>query len=305
MTTRTIVHPQAARAKQRARLRSDLGGWLIMLPGLILFTFFIWEPLAEAIRLSLYESKGMTLVRFVGLDNYVSVMRGPDFWPAVINTFKYLFWSLIIGFFMPMLMALGIQESVRGKNFYRTAVYLPNIVPGLATVFLWRFLYRSDASGGLNLLLSAFGVAPQDWLNNISRVIPMIVISMTWKGAGATALLYLAGMQGIPPELYEAAIIDGANVRQRVFHVTVPQLYNLARTLLILQIIAVFQVLYEPLVMTNGGPNNASISLMQLVYRYAFDRFNYNAASAVSVLVAIALIVLTLVYNKVNREKDM
>lgn len=287
------------------KLRQDLGAWLVMLPGLVLFAFFIWEPLIEAIRLSLYETKGMTLVRFVGLDNFRAVMSGPDFWPSVVNTFKYLVWSLVIGFLLPAILAVAIHESVRGKNLYRTAIYLPNIVPGLATVFLWRFLFRSDASGGLNMLLGAIGIAPQDWLNNTARVIPMIVITMTWKGAGSTALLYLAGLQGISPELYEAAIIDGANVRQRIFNITIPQLYNLARTLLILQVISVFQVLYEPLVMTNGGPNNASISMMQLVYRYAFDKFDYSKASAVSVIVAIALISLTLIYNKVSKEKDM
>ncbi len=288
-----------------ARTARDLGAWLIMLPGLVLFAFFIWEPLIEAVRLSLYEANGMRTVRFVGLENYRAVFSGPDFWPAVLNTFKYLVWSLLIGFLLPIALAIGIHESVRFKGVYRTAVYLPNIVPGLATVFLWRYLFKSDGAGGLNMLLGAFGIAPQDWLNNAARVIPMIVVTMTWKGAGSTALLYLAGLQGISPELYEAAIIDGASVRQRVLHVTVPQLYNLARTLLILQVIAVFQVLYEPLVMTNGGPNNASISLMQLVYRYAFDKFDYSKASAVSVIVAAALILLTLVYNRVNKEKDM
>lgn len=299
----TNVTARSRRGKMK--LKQDLGAWLVMLPALVLFAFFIWEPLLEAIRLSLYETKGMTLVRFVGLDNFRAVLNGPDFWASVVNTFKYLVWSLIIGFLLPPIMAIAIHESIRGKNLYRTAIYLPNIVPGLATVFLWRFLFRSDASGGLNMLLGGLGIGPQDWLNNAARVIPMIVITMTWKGAGSTALLYLAGLQGISPELYEAAIIDGANVRQRIFNITVPQLYNLARTLLILQVISVFQVLYEPLVMTNGGPNNASISMMQLVYSYAFDKFDYSKASAVSVIVALALILLTLIYNKINKEKDM
>ncbi|NLO83997.1 MAG: sugar ABC transporter permease [Clostridiales bacterium] len=285
--------------------KQELGSWLVMLPGILLFVFFIWEPLLEAIRLSLYEANGMRIVRFVGLDNYRSVLTQPDFLPALQNTFSYLIWSLIIGFLIPIFLAIFIQESRCGKSLYRTAVYLPNIVPSLATVFLWRYIFRSDGTGALNMLLSVFGVAPQDWLNNVSRVIPLIVIAMTWKGAGATTLLYLAGLQSIDPELFEAAIIDGANVKQRIFHITVPQIYNLARTLLILQVISVFQILYEPLVMTNGGPNNASVSLMQLVFRYAFEKYDYSRASAVSVLISIALIALTLFYNKVNKEKDM
>jgi len=298
MTGRTLPN----RSDRRKR---ELGAWLIMLPGLLLFAFFIWEPLLAAVRLSLYEANGMRVVRFAGLENFRSVLSSPDFWPSVRNTFLYLLWSLAIGFLVPIALAIFIQESVRLKSLYRTAVYLPNIVPSLATVFLWRYIFRSDGSGALNMLLSAFGVEAQAWLNDPSRVIPLIVVTMTWKGAGATALLYLAGLQGINPELYEAAIIDGANVKQRILHVTLPQLYNLARTLLILQVIAVFQILYEPLVMTNGGPNNASISLMQLVFRYAFEKYDYSRASAVSVLISIALVVLTAVYNRLNREKDM
>ena len=289
----------------RGKWKTDLAAWVVMLPGLVLFAFFIWEPLVQALRLSLFEANGMRVVRYVGLDNYRSVVGQPDFWPAVGNTFLYLLWSLVIGYLLPIALAIFIHESVRGKSVIRTAVYLPNIVPALATVFLWRYLFKSDSYGGLNMLLSMVGLPPQDWLNNAGRVIPLIVVTMTWKGAGATALLYLAGLQGISPELYEAAIIDGANIRQRIFHVTVPQLYNLARTLLILQVIAVFQILYEPLVMTNGGPNNASVSLMQLVFRYAFEKYDYSRASAVSVLISIALIALTLIYNKVNREKEM
>lgn len=132
MSEKSVV----CRAARRARAVKDLGAWLVMLPGLVLFIFFLWEPLVEAVRLSLYEAKGMTLIRFVGLQNYIEVMRGPDFWPSVINTFKYLFWSLVIGFLLPVALAIGIHESSRGKSLYRTAVYLPNIVPGLATVFL-------------------------------------------------------------------------------------------------------------------------------------------------------------------------
>ena len=155
------------------------------------------------------------------------------------------------------------------------------------------------------MLLNSVGLPKGAWLSSMTMAIPMIVVTMTWKGAGATTLIYLAGLQSINPELYEAAIIDGANVRQRLWHITVPQIYNLGRTLLILQIIAVFQILYEPLVMTNGGPNNASVSLMQLVFRYAFQDYHYANAAAVSVIISLILITLTLAYNKLNKPKDM
>ncbi len=289
----------------RARYGRDVIAWLIMLPSIALFAFFVWVPLVQSIRLSLYETEGIRIVQYTGLENFKAVFAHPDFWPAVRNTLLYTLWSLVIGFLVPIVLAVLIQEMVYGKSLFRVSVYLPNIVPGLATVFLWRYLFKSGDNGGLNMLLNAVGLPSGTWLSNASLAIPVIVVAMTWKGAGATTLIYLAGLQGINPELYEAAIIDGANVRQRIAHITVPQLYNLGRTLLILQVIAVFQVLYEPLVMTNGGPNNASISLMQLVFRYAFERYDYSKAAAVSVIISVALVTLTLLYNKLNRPKDM
>lgn len=302
MKTRSTIASAATRSARRKR---DLGSWLIMLPGLLLFCFFVWEPLLESVRLSLYETQGIRTVRFVGLDNFRMVINHPDFWFAVRNTVSYTLWSLVIGFFMPMLLALAINEIVRGKSLFRVSMYLPNMIPGLATVFLWRYLFRSDASGGLNMLLSVLGIPPQSYLTDANRVIPYIVMTMTWKGAGATALIYLAGLQSISPELYEAAIIDGANCRQRLLNITVPQLFGLAKTLLILQVISVFQILYEPMVMTNGGPNNASVSLMQIVYRYAFQDFDYAKASALSLMIAAVLIALTLVYNRLNKPREV
>lgn len=286
-------------------LRKNAPGWLMMLPSVILFAFFVWQPLVAAVQISLFQAKGMRLERFVGLSNYAAVFSHPDFWPAMRNTFTYTLWSLAIGFIVPIVLAVLINEVRRAKSLFKIGIYLPNIVPGMATVLMWGFIFRPGATGILNIILDFFGIPAQPWLTNPGWTIPLIVLTLTWKGAGATALLYIAGLQGIDPELYEAAIIDGAGIWKRIRHITVPNIYNLARTLLILQIIAVFQILYEPLVMTNGGPNNASISIMQLVFRYAFERFDYAKASAVSVIISVILIALTLIYTKLNKEKDM
>lgn len=287
------------------KIRNNVPGWLMMLPSVVLFAFFVWAPLVSAVQISMYQAKGMRLEQFVGFKNYLDVFAHPDFWPAMRNTFIYTLWSLIIGFMVPIVMAILINEIRRAKSLFKIGIYLPNIVPGMATVLMWGFMLRPGNTGILNIILHFFGIAPQPWLTNPQWTIPLIVLTLTWKGAGATALLYIAGLQGIDPELYEAAIIDGAGIWKRITHITIPNIYNLARTLLILQIIAVFQILYEPLVMTNGGPNNASISIMQLVFKYAFERFDYPKASAVSVIISIILIALTFAYTKLNKEKDM
>lgn len=293
------------RKKNGVFIHKNLTGWLMMLPTVILFSFFVWIPLLESVRISLFTAKGIRLQSFAGFKNYIDVFHHPDFIPALQNTFSYTIWSLAIGFLVPILLALFINEIRKGKSLFKVGIYLPNIVPGMAMVLMFGFIFRPGATGILNIFLSTFGLEPCNWLSNPKLTKPLIIAALTWKGAGATALLYIAGLQGIDPELYEAAIIDGAGIIKRIWYITIPCIYNLARTLLILQIISVFQILYEPLVMTNGGPNNASISLMQLVYRYAFERYDYPKASAVSVIICIMLIVLTAVYMKMNKKKEM
>lgn len=282
-----------------------LKAWLIMLPGILLMTFFVWEPLVESIRMSLYKTENVELVEFVGLKNFISVMGKTNFQQALMNTFGYTFWSLLIGFFLPILLAMLIGETVRGKGFFRTAAYLPNMLPGLAVIILWSAFFSGEKTGVFNILLAKLGVPTQSYLTNANLVVPIIIGVATWKGAGATALIYMAGIAGVNPELYEAAAIDGAGVLTRVTHILIPSIKKLASTLLILQIISVFQIMYEPMVLTKGGPDNASLSLMQLMWQYAFDgSMNYGKASAVAVLVTGILLIMTAIYSYFNNKES-
>ncbi|MBQ9885685.1 MAG: sugar ABC transporter permease [Lachnospiraceae bacterium] len=292
--------------KNKASVRRDLMAWLIMAPTIILFAFFVWVPLIESIVLSFFNAHGMRINKFVGLQNYISAFKLPDFMPALQNTFVYILWSLVIGFFVPILLAIMISETIHLKGFFRIGVYFPNIVPGIATAYIWLNLYKAGPTGVLNILLSKIipNFEPVAWLQGKTWIIPLIVIAMTWKGAGSTALIYMAGISSINAELYEAATIDGAGIFQRIIHITLPQIFSLGKTMLILQIISVFQILYEPLIITNGGPNNASISILMLVYRRAFEYYNYPEASAISVLICIMLVALSALYTKLTKSKD-
>jgi multiple sugar transport system permease protein len=278
---------------------------MIMLPGLLLMAFFVWEPLLESIRMSLYKTRNVELVQFVGLKNFISVISKDNFLQALSNTFSYTFWSLLIGFALPIVLAMLIGETTRGKGLFRTAVYLPNMLPGLAVILLWSAFFSGEKSGVLNILLSRFGVPAQTYLTRAEWVIPILIVIATWKGAGATALIYMAGMASISPELYEAAAIDGASVWRRVIHILLPAIRKLMGTMLILQIISVFQIMYEPMVLTKGGPDNASLSLMQLMWQYAFGgSMNYGKASAVAVIVTVILLIMTAVYSWANRRES-
>ena len=148
----------------RAKTTENIKSWLIMLPGLILMTFFVWEPLFESVRMSMYKTRNVELVRFIGLDNFISVVGKDDFMQALANTFSYTFWSLLLGFALPVLLAILIGETRRSKGFFRTAVYLPNMLPGLAVIILWSAFFSGEKSGVLNILLGHVGIAPQTYL---------------------------------------------------------------------------------------------------------------------------------------------
>ncbi|MBD5487887.1 MAG: sugar ABC transporter permease [Lachnospiraceae bacterium] len=292
------------RSGNNAKLRSDLGAWMLMLPSLVLFAFFVWVPLLETVRMSFYEVNGTTLVKFVGFENYRKLFIQPAFSIAWGNTVKYTLCSLIVGLAVPVIIAALITEMTHFRGFFRLAAYYPNVIPGIAAVMIYSIFFTSGDGGVLNILLAKIGVGPVAFLTDKAWVIFWIVVAMTWKAAGSTALVYMSSMAGISPDLYEAATIDGASPLRRFFSITMPTILRTGKTMLILQILAVFQILYEPMMMTNGGPNNASISIMQLVYKLAFEQLKMSQAAALSVEVCIILIILTAIYYMVANSGE-
>lgn len=289
-----------------ARIRSDLIAWGLMAPSLILFAFFVWVPLIDTVKMSFFDVKGTTLVDFVGFKNYTLLWAQPAFKIAWVNTVKYTVCSLAVGLCVPVIIAALITEVTHFKGFFRVAAYYPNVIPSIAAVMIFTFFFGTGNSGVLNILLSKIGIGPIGFLTNEKFVIFWIVVAMTWKAAGSTALVYMASISSVSPELYEAATIDGASPFRRFFSITMPTILKTGKTMLILQILAVFQILYEPMMMTNGGPNNASISIMELVYNLAFSQLKMSQAAALSVEVCIMLIIITAIYyavvNKVEKE---
>lgn len=289
---------------RKAKLRSDLAAWLLMVPSLILFSFFVWGPLLDTVKMSFYQTKGMNLVKFVGFENYTKLLVQPAYKIAWGNTIKYTVCSLLVGLAVPVIMAALITEVSHFRGFFRVAAYYPNVIPSIAAVMIFTFFFGTGNSGVLNILLSKIGVGPVKFLTDEKWVIFWIVVAMTWKAAGSTALVYMSSISGISPDLYEAATIDGASPLRRFFSITLPTILKTGKTMLIMQILAVFQILYEPMMMTNGGPNNASISIMELVYDLAFKQMKFSQAAALSVEVCIILIVLTVVYYAVANSVD-
>ncbi len=280
----------------------NYSAWLMLLPGLLLLYFMVWRPVVVGAGLSLFELKGYEPVRFVGLENYKRVLSDTLFLKTLLNTVEYVLWSLVIGFLPPIVVAIMLNEMVHGKSFFKFAIYFPAIVPTVAAAMIWYFLYQPDPNGLLNLLLSKLHLPASQWLQNPHLTIPLIVVSMTWKGFGATMIMYLASLQGVNQELYEAAKIDGAGGLRRIWNITLPQIFPVVMLFFVRQIIAVFQIMIEPMTMTGGGPNNASVSLALQGYNYAFTFFQPANALALGFITFILLMGLTIVYFKLDRK---
>ena len=282
--------------------RDACRGSVVFAPALILFGFFVWYPIVYGFVLSfqdnsLFGGSGS----WVGWQNFQRVISDPLFTIAWANTLKYVLYGLLFGYAVPVLLAIAINEVRYGKAYFRLAFYLPVIIPPMVTVFLWRYMYTPD--GGLfNGLLGLVGIGKQTWLQSPNTALQSLVVVTTWANAGGTMLIYLAALQSIPAELYEAAELDGAGIWGRIWHVMLPQIRGVMLIMLILQLIATFQIFIEPFTLTNGGPVNATTTILLLIYNYAFQNANLGMASALSVILFLVLVTLSLGYLGVTRR---
>ncbi|MCX7919788.1 MAG: sugar ABC transporter permease [bacterium] len=284
-------------------LRKKWISFLFLLPALLFFSWFSWYPIIRGFIISFQHFAVRTDIppQFVGWANFRLVFNDPLFWTAWKNVIYFVFLGLLLGYFIPVFLAIAINELRRFRGYFRTAFYLPAILPMVVVAIMWRWFYEPEI-GLANYLLSYIHLPPCQWLLSEKTAMVSLVIMATWQGAGATAIIYLAGLQGIPEELYESAEIDGASIRQRLFHITIPQLRPVMLMMLLLQIIGTFQVFGEPLIMTKGGPNNATLTIMLLIYRYAFTYVQFGAAAAISLCLFTVLLILTIIYFRLTKR---
>ncbi|MGJ6963743.1 carbohydrate ABC transporter permease [Streptosporangium sp. G11] len=288
------------RAGRSDRNRRALAGLVFLLPGLLCFAFFAWWPIGRSVVLSLQQTNLVDPPVWVGLHNFEVLFADPLLPTALLNTLWFTVLSLLIGLPAPLVLAVLISELRRFGALARVLVYLPVIVPPVVSVLLWKLFYDPD-SGLVNGVLGLVGLGPYPWLQSSDWAMPSLVIEATWAGAGGAVLIYLAALAGVPRELYEAAETDGASVARRVVHITLPQLRGVILVLLLLQIIGCLQVFTEPYVMTDGGPENATVTVLLMIYRYAFLFGDYGTATALSVLLACVLAGVSAIYLRLTR----
>ena len=285
----------------RRRLAEQARAWAFLLGGLICFALFSWYPAIRAIVIAFQKYTPGRTPQWVGTANFTRVLHDPEFGAAWRNTLTFTVLALLIGFAVPFLLALVLNELRHAKAFFRVVVYLPVMIPPVVSALLWKWFY--DPGAGLaNEVLRALHLPTSQWTNGTDTALVSLVLVATWANMGGTVLIYLAALQSIPGELYEAAELDGANLLQRIRHVTVPQTRFVILMLMLLQIIATMQVFTEPFVITGGGPENATVTVLYLIYKYAFLYNDFGGACALSVMLLVLLALFSALYLRLTRS---
>jgi len=281
-----------------------LWGYAFITPILIGFIVFMLYPLLASLYLSLTNSDGITPPQFIGLDNYVNLFKDNDFIQSLKVTVYYVVGTVPIGALLSLLFALLLNQKVRFMTFYRTAYFLPVITSMVAVATVWKWLYNTDY-GLINGFLAKLGLFEPPWLANELWAMPSVMIMSIWKGIGFNMVIFLAGLQGISPSMYEAAKIDGANSFQRFIYITVPLLRHTTFFVIIMSIIGSFQVFDQIFVMTNGGPANSTSVIVYYIYQNAFIFFKQGYASAMAYILFGIIFIATLIQMKIANRKDV
>ncbi len=282
--------------------------WLFLAPALALIGCFFLLPVAASLLLSftdfdIYAIADRANVRLVGLRNYAELLASPMFWTALKNTFYFV----VVGGPITVAVSLGAAllvnaRLVRFKGFFRTLYFAPFVTTLVAVAIVWRYLYHPEY-GLLNYGLGLFGLGPVDWLGDPRWAMPAIILLAVWKNFGYHMLIFIAGLQAIPEELYEAAYLDGAGPWRRFRHVTLPMLGPTLAFVGLITMIGFFQLFAEPYVMTQGGPLRSTTSLVLLMYEEGFRWWRMGYAAAVAFVLFLVILAVMLLQRRVRREE--
>ncbi len=285
-----------------------IAGWVFIAPALIVIGVFFLLPVLLAVGLSLtdfdiYALASLRNLQFVGLDNYLAVLRMGLFWRALGNTLYFV----VVGVPLSIGAALGAALLVhsrlaRCRGFFRVALFTPVVTNLIAVAVIWKYLFQTRY-GIVNFVLGRFGVHPVDWLGDPHMAMPTIILFALWKNFGYAMIIVLAGLQAIPDELYEAARLDGASAWRQLRHITLPLLGPTLMTVGLLTMVGYFQLFAEPYVMTEGGPLQSTLSVLYLMYNQGFDWWNLGLASAIAFVLFVFTLAATGLLVRAGRRK--
>ena len=287
-------------------MKLPYAAWGFVAPALLVIGVFFLLPVVAAFSLSLtdfdiYALADLGNLRFIGLENYARMLQTPLFWRALGNTVYFV----VIGVPLSIAVSLGSalllhSRLARFKPFFRTSLFAPVVTTLVAVAVVWRYLFHTRY-GIVNYALSYIGVGPLDWLGDPHLAMPTIILLAVWKNFGFNMVIFLANLQAIPDELYEAARIDGASSMRQIVHITLPMLAPTLTMVGILTTAGYFQLFAEPYVMTQGGPLHSTVSVLYLMYQEGFKWWNFGAASTVALLLFGLIFAVTWLLMRVSK----
>lgn len=301
------AQPQSAQPRSRLRWKPDQQweGYLFVLPAFVLFGVFVAAAMIYSLIISFADYGLLGIKEFVGLRNYQSLFRDPVFWKAVNNTLFYIVTIVPLQLLLGLVLAVALNQQIRGRTYYRLIYFMPVVTTIVVGAIVFRLLLATNGpinnlvGGLLGLVGIEFG--SPNWLGSTALSKWSVVLLTLWKNTGFTMVVYLAALQGVPQELYDAASVDGASGWQRFRSVTVPMISPTTFFLFVLQSIGAFQIFTEPFVMTQGGPANSSLSVVQYIYQAAFRDTRMDKASAMAWFLFVFIFLFTLLQNRVQR----
>lgn len=304
---RTSVHYSDAKAATRQQkglkpaTREAIAGYLFLLPNMLGFIVFTVLAVAASAAISLTNWDLLSAPHFVGLANYQKLLTSdPLFQKVLLNTFYFTFASVPLAVLISLLLALALNQGIRGVALFRAAYFLPVITSMVVVALIWRWFYNPDF-GVLNYLLYKAGVNnPPNWLASRRWAMPAVIIMAVWKQVGYNMVIFLAGLQAIPDNLYEAASIDGAGRWARFRHITVPLLTPTTFFILVVSIIGSLQVFDAVLVLTEGGPANATRTIVYHIWQQAFQFLQMGYAAAVAWILFFLIFLITILQWKLQ-----
>ena len=276
---------------------SDSIGYFFIAPNLLIYTVFIFIPFLYTLILSFTD---YNLFRFgwIGFKNYGMMFKDDIFLQSIWNTLRFSLGTIIPSIVIGLLFAVLLNRGFRLKSFFRTLIFLPNIISVVAGALAWAYILDSSPVGIANRMIAFYGVPPQKWLLDLPLAMPSVIVMSIWVGIGFNMLVYMAGLQGIPSSLYEAAAIDGAAGIRIFFYITLPLLKPTSCFLLIMACIRSFQVFGQVYIMTGGGPLNTTTTIVHQIFQNGFQGYRMGYASAQSVFLLVVILTITLVNFK-------
>ena len=285
------------------KAREAMAGYLFILPTFIGFAIFILYPLVESFRISLYEFSILGDSQYIELDNYARLFTDARLHRTYSNTIVFTSFAVFLNAGIGLLLAVFLNRRMPSlmSNFYRSVFFFPILIAHTYIAVIWRYLYQQD-TGIINYYLGTLGIDPVPWLSNPQWAMAAIIIMDVWKNTGFAMLVFLAGLQSIPHTYYEAAQLDGANERQLFFRITIPLLSPTIFFILVIFMIGALQVFDSIIVLTDGGPGDATRSVVMYIYQQAFQRLDFGYAAAVSWTLFLVILTVTLLQFLVSRR---